>query len=619
MDNATLQKQFLQLQDEQHKRLLKLKQKQASQSKRSNEMEKSNSSFGVSDDLNLDTSNVSASSTVGLNVALEAANTSMREELRELQDETGRLRKSLAERDYEIKRLNRKIEKTEEEKRLLAGAGIASDSVSTKIVDLSKKNRDLTAQLEAEKSKCLRFQQKNLELERKLAYLPLGGTGEQARLAKASVMHQSLSGSLKSPNNETMEELQDQLNQANLKTTEYRNQIQALKQDMKIALKVLSQETGENQANLQALLNNGGQGYRGRAQQVIALQNRIRELEQKLKADLDVNPKLDKNIARIKTMEITRREQADALKENLSKLQEQLSETNRKLEASKARSKVLISEIKSQKSQIAMLTDKGTHDNELIATLMRQQESLQKMLERSSASHDSSTRAEIKINKELYDRKQQESAEITRIKQVLIEKEQRIRELEEQVNMSDSLDEDEHKPLAVFTSPSNSQHQITDNQVSPSSSNSSGEVEQLQKRCIELKTLYDASETELQHLVKMVSSLNSRLEESAKKIEQGIGEVHEQKKKSASLELQIETLRNSLKSDGNATSQSEGVTPSKELQAQLLIQKDENNALKEALESTLRNKRNDITMYEEMTKQTKQVFIEALRSFTAKK
>lgn len=38
---------------------------------------------------------------------------------RELRDETGRLRKSIGEKEYEIKRLSRKIEKTEEEKKII--------------------------------------------------------------------------------------------------------------------------------------------------------------------------------------------------------------------------------------------------------------------------------------------------------------------------------------------------------------------------------------------------------------------------------------------------------------------------------------------------------------------
>ena len=49
-------------------------------------------------------------------------------------------------------------------------AGLATDSASTKIVELSKKNRDLTSQMETEKSKNVRFQQKINELERKVRF-----------------------------------------------------------------------------------------------------------------------------------------------------------------------------------------------------------------------------------------------------------------------------------------------------------------------------------------------------------------------------------------------------------------------------------------------------------------
>jgi len=45
------------------------------------------------------------------------------------------------------------------------------------------------------------------------------------------------------------------------------------------------------------------------------------------------------------------------------------------------------------------------------------------------------------------------------------------------------------------------------------------------------------------------------------------------------------------------------------------LQIDENNALKETLRSTLSGKREDVAVFSEMAEQTKQVFMEALRSF----
>ena len=47
----------------------------------------------------------------------------------------------------------------------------------------------------------------------------------------------------------------------------------------------------------------------------------------------------------------------------------------------------------------------------------------------------------------------------------------------------------------------------------------------------------------------------------------------------------------------------------------LEIQKDENDALKEALSSTLRAKEEDLKFYQEMMEQTKKVFLQGLRQF----
>ena len=54
---------------------------------------------------------------------------------------------------------------------LVLDAGIAGNTASTKIIDLSKKNRELVAQLESEKSKSVRTTQKVAELESKVIIL----------------------------------------------------------------------------------------------------------------------------------------------------------------------------------------------------------------------------------------------------------------------------------------------------------------------------------------------------------------------------------------------------------------------------------------------------------------
>lgn len=49
--------------------------------------------------------------------------------------------------------------------------------------------------------------------------------------------------------------------------------------------------------------------------------------------------------------------------------------------------------------------------------------------------------------------------------------------------------------------------------------------------------------------------------------------------------------------------------------ARLDIQKDENDALKEALNSTLKAKEEDLKFYQDMMEQTKKVFLQGLRQF----
>ncbi|XP_078486673.1 coiled-coil domain-containing protein 13-like isoform X2 [Ciona intestinalis] len=580
MDKENLQLQFSRMQEEQHKKMARMKQKQAQKSNTSLD----SSAFGVSDELGLSLNDVMGSSTVGLNSTLEAANTSMREEIRELKDETGRLRKVLTEKEYEIKKTNKKISKLEDDKKLLANAGVASDSASTKIVDLSKKNRELTAIMEAEKAKTFRLQQKVKDLEYSVSNA-VANSGGDSKSTKPMNVRQSFANMVSS-DGLTLPELEEQMSILNLKSAEYRNQVQALKQELKVAHKVLSQEIGDDRVNIQLLLSSGGQGYRGRAQQVISLQGKVKELEQRLKQDEVLSPKYDKNMTRIKNMEKLRKEQNDTLKEDLQKLQDNYSELQKKFDATKARNKVLMAEVKSQKSQVAVLSDKGVHDNELISTLMKQQERLQKILERQSLKEEDVTKSERQVTRELHDRRQQESAEVTRLKTLLFESEKKVKQLEEEQDKQDTAQ-------------------------AATSWNDSEELTHFRARCVEYKAMYEASEIERLRLSEIVGVLNSRLNDTVTKCEVLITSNHDDKRVIQRLEQRLGGKTDPHKEETSHTSE--------DLQAQLLIQQDENHALKETLQSTLRHKHDDVTMYQELIQQTKQVFLDALRNFSVSK
>ncbi|XP_064617596.1 coiled-coil domain-containing protein 13-like [Liolophura sinensis] len=693
MDTAsseTLKQQFQNLQEQQQRKLLRRKQLQEEKNSRVASSDGPGSAaFGVEDHLDLKLSDPSKSGSFLSEELVDHLNN----QIRELKDENGRLYKLLSERDFELRQLRKK----KEAEKIPVTAGVTNETAATKIVELSKKVRELTAELESEKTKGKQLGKKCQELQNKLLDShtpgePKSKKGNSNQCVKGLVDEEQV------PDEAEAKVLQDKLRQAEAKVTEFRNQCLTLRQELKVAQKVLNQEIGDA-VNIQSLLN-GNSNWRGRAQQILTLQKKVTELKSKVEcqtSDYDLEEEMmgsrtyrkqtadGRQRDQLKKLERERKEAQERAAAEVQALEEDNSTLKQKLDASKARNKVLSNEVKALKQQKQTLLDKGHHDDELITALMQQLQQLKSLLEDSSKNQKEKGDRQQEKLKELAMKTQQDNNIVEQLKAIVTEKEAKVKILEEEVQQlklnhiqrnqlnavgalfSQSAASGENRPVtssganemvmqSVSPPPSRlseraqsslsaTSHQVQDSARAasrrssrpPSTTNMIDKklLSELQSECQEYRTLAQVATVERDKLTELVQLLQRRLDESCEQLSASQGELMQHKRKTVQLEKQLGKA--ALKLDQNNSNKLGGKKKSgakvigsvslsnlddsdlldennlEELQISLSIQKDENEALKAALQSTLKAKEEDLRMYTEMMEETKKVFLQALR------
>ncbi|XP_065523003.1 coiled-coil domain-containing protein 13 isoform X2 [Lathamus discolor] len=659
-ENEHFQSQFKAYQEQQQRRLHNLMEKKERQNGQKGDNGNTKETFRIPNDLNLFEAGQPLDEDGGKRF-LEVENKQLQDQLREVRDESCRLYKLLTDKDFEIKQLQKKIQ---EDRLALTGAsGLAGDVAATKIVELAKKNREITAEAETEKAKVKQLNNKVKELERELQTAVekihcLGGGDAGIKPSTLKMIEGNLA---ESPE---VKALQEKLTAANFKVMEYRNQLQSAKQELKMTQKLLANEVGED-VNIQSLLTNSG-SWRGRAQQILVLQSKVRELENQLgqsktrkslsKVDEELLALIDprklsaqeKNLLKIRSLEKEKKETLEKLTGEYDALKKSHEEVKKTLDASKARNKVLCSEVKTLKGQIVILLEKGKHDNELIDALLTQQKQMQEILKHLSHQDEENKESKHMLGQNLNSEVQKQNCLIEQLRQVVAEREAMVKELEEEIGqltlqLKSAYEGDGSG--AAEPPPSESSEDPGSTLLKPvaSGSNQVGRTGSARTVSKMGHTLVESAATKPFHLSNNITP--RRVEESSNKILAAEKSLQEERRRCVILEQQLEKLQMDAGSDtseqkspmrsktGQTASHSRltlDVSDSKEFSAaqlsklpielqveelsrRLVMQLNENKSLKAALETALRKKEEDFKLYQDTMGQVKDIFLQAIQ------
>ncbi|XP_045055820.2 coiled-coil domain-containing protein 13 isoform X2 [Desmodus rotundus] len=599
--------------------------------------------------------------------ALEDEMEQLRSQLRETMDENGRLYKLLKERDFEIKHLKKKIE--EDRFAFTGTAGVAGDVIATKIVELSKKNRVLMAESEGAKTRVKqlskRVQELEQELQTALARLPAkGATDTGTRTPRAQTGDRDL------PEAPEVKVVQDRLVAANLKMSDLRNQIQSLRQELRMAQKVLASEVGED-VNVQQLLSSPGT-WRGRAQQILVLQSKVRELEKQLgqtqsrsvgaaSDELSVCPdprKLtaqERNLLRIRILEREKQEGWEKLAGERDSLQRELEELRKRSEGLRARNKVLASEAKTLRSQMGTLVEKGRHDDELIDALMDQLKQLQEILGSLSLQEEKTRASQHHLGQQLNNEAQQSSSLVAQLRAMVAEREAKVRQLELEIGQL-SVQYHQNKGGGEGSSGPKVNPPYTTFLEDPGLAKPPASAGDCGGRLGSSRSVTSLGHTLVESSLTWPSlpsphGASPRVEESNSKLLESERKLQEERQRTVVLEQHVEKMRlepgraagsqkaasrskaglpgsntrhnpNGSERKDASSSQLSGMpveSQMEELTTRLAIQVEENETLRAALGGALRGKEEDFRMYHETLAQVKGIFLQALRQQKADK
>ncbi|XP_076635480.1 coiled-coil domain-containing protein 13 [Colletes latitarsis] len=512
----------------------------------------------------------------------------LRNRIQDLIAENGCLRRALEETEEKITK-KRVIAETVQTTTIL---GKSNEVVATKIIELSKRCREQTAEIEVLKSKC-----KSLEINLVNKETALKNEiYERRRSQTIDFSQKSTENSQSKEDEHRMKHLIDKLQQTQTKLYESKNTCVSLKQEINKLHKLLYSEVGEN-VSINNLLNQSN-GWRGRAEQIHLLQQKVTELQSKL-WDYEGTQKTiasvdRKNLTNLRNLEKERRQQIENSAKQLRQSEIAIEGYKRKLEASKARIKVLEHELNLMKGNLTVLNEKRTHDDHLIETLSNRLKTMEiKHQERETdikSKEETNERHFTNLKNDL----QSAQLQIDRLRRRLEE-----REIE--------IDKLRSKYLNSFNhaSPPHSFRNL----LEPN----------------EYVTLALAAEAERERLLELVIVLNRRLDKERSDSDILSNSLRDERSKSAKLELKLRKLETEragiVRIDTGYRSRllprslkaNDEFIDAEQARLKMELLQEECLALKARLDIVQQDKASDLAAYKQMLCQVRKIFQEAYR------
>ncbi|KAL2738747.1 coiled-coil domain-containing protein 13 isoform X1 [Vespula squamosa] len=539
----------------------------------------------------------------------EELNTYLRDRIRDLTAENGCLRRALEETEEKLRVTKESTTKSQ----LPINLGKSSEMAATKIIELSKKCREQTAEIEVFKTKC-----KNLEGNLASKMAELENLKYELTRSKETPESRNSTGDVQSVSKEDEDKIKiltEKMQQVQTKLYESKNAYASLKQEFNKAQKLLCSEVGEN-VTVTGLSSQLG-GWRGRAEQIQLLQQKISELQLKL-SEYDGTVKGSsatslerKNLANLRNAEKERRQQIENSAKELRQAEVALETYKRKLEASKARIKVLENELNTTKANIAVLNEKRYHDDHLIEALNSRLKSAEnKYQEREmdiKNKEDKLERESIVLKNDL----QAAQIQIDRLTRKLEEREIEIDKLRNGIIPEDSKQRVhlEDRTISNYrTSPPNTIRNFNE----PN----------------EYVTMAIAAEAERERLLELVTVLNRRLDKERNDTNNLTESLRNEQNKVAKLESKLRKLENekagiskvdsgyrvrNLKSISGSRTSEESAN-AEQIHFKLELLEEECLALKVRLNTVQQDKASDLETYKRMLDQARKTFQEACKN-----